>query len=120
MPPTATDEDVQLQLIDVDHPEMKALKRLSNAYEKKKEARKLAKEEEDEARQSLVEKVREVGKPDALGNIVVKFGEQVVSIEPDEKVKIKHIGADEEGDEDEDADDKGTPPEAPTRKPRKE
>ncbi len=84
-----TDDGDQIQLIEVDHPATKDLKRLAGAYQRKQDARKAAKEEEVLAKDKLIEKVREVGTPDAKGNIRVSFNGVTISIEPDEKVKVK-------------------------------
>lgn len=113
------DTEEQLQLIDVDHPEAKVLKRLIGSYERLVNERKALKEKENEARGKVVDKVREIGKPDKTGNIRVSINGVAISIEPDEKVKIKHQGDDEEGDEDEGEESPAEEGAEPARVPRK-
>lgn len=106
MPPTQTEAEkdqegaqlqliAQLELIDVDLPQAKAIKKLVGPYQKLVSERKLLEKKEKDARQKLVAKVREVGHPNRDGTIGVKVAGFCCVIKPDEKVKITFEG--EEG-----------------------
>lgn len=90
------DAEEQMDLIDVDHPETKTIKRLAGRYQTLKDERKAAKEKEDEARVKLVEAVRGIAKAHPDGTIAVKVAGIAFTIKPDEKVSIKFEGEDDE------------------------